>query len=122
MIRTEVDRFRAVVAARLAERQRIGHYRDAVTVERCADQVEEIQAPLQTARSLVEGTDFKYGARELKRAIERLLVQPLSNLIASDQIRRGDRIRVSHEEGSPVLVFGREVEAAQAWEVARRAA
>src|SRR6202158_2901697 len=45
-----------------------------------------------TAREflLVEGTDFKYGARELKRAIERLLVQPLSNLMASGQIRRGD--------------------------------
>src|SRR4030081_3002424 len=27
---------------------------------------------------LVEGTDFKYGARQLKRAIERLLVHPLS--------------------------------------------
>ena len=39
---------------------------------------------------LVEGTDFRYGARHLKRAIERLLVQPLSNLMASGQIRRGD--------------------------------
>jgi len=29
---------------------------------------------------LMEGTDFRYVARHLKRAIERLLVQPLSNL------------------------------------------
>jgi len=43
---------------------------------------------------LREGTDMKYGARHLKRAIERLLVQPLSNLIASEQIRGGDLIRV----------------------------
>jgi ATP-dependent Clp protease ATP-binding subunit ClpA len=45
-----------------------------------------------TAREflLVEGTDFRYGARHLKRAIERLLVQPLSNLMASGQIHRGD--------------------------------
>ncbi len=35
---------------------------------------------------LREGIDPKYGARHLKRAIERLLVQPLSNLIATDQI------------------------------------
>ena len=47
---------------------------------------------------LMEGTDLRYGARHLKRAIERLLVQPLSNLMASGQIHRGDCIRVSHED------------------------
>src|ERR1700694_4215937 len=77
-----------------------------------------------TAREflLVEGTDFKYGARQLKRAIERLLVQPLSNLMASGQIRFGDCIRVSHEDGSAALMFGREPEAMRVWEVACRAA
>jgi ATP-dependent Clp protease ATP-binding subunit ClpB len=54
---------------------------------------------------LTEGTDSRYGARHLKRAIERLIVYPLSNLIASEQIQRGDRIRVSHSEGSPTLMF-----------------
>jgi ATP-dependent Clp protease ATP-binding subunit ClpA len=71
---------------------------------------------------LMEGTDFRYGARHLKRAIERLLVQPLSNLMATGQIRRGDCIRVSHEDGSAALVFGREPEAVQAWGVVARAA
>ena len=71
---------------------------------------------------LVEGTDFRYGARQLKRAIERLLVQPLSNLMASGQIRRGDCICVSHEEGSDALLFGREPEAMPVWGLARRAA
>jgi ATP-dependent Clp protease ATP-binding subunit ClpB len=77
-----------------------------------------------TAREflLVEGTDLKYGARHLKRAIERLLVQPLSNLMASGQIHRGDCIRVSHEDGSAALVFGRGPEAARAWGMASRAA
>jgi ATP-dependent Clp protease ATP-binding subunit ClpA len=70
---------------------------------------------------LAEGTDFRYGARHLKRAIERLLVQPLSNLMASGQIHRGDRIRVSHEEGSAALLFCRE-EAMPSWGLARRAA
>jgi ATP-dependent Clp protease ATP-binding subunit ClpB len=64
---------------------------------------------------LEEGTDFRYGARHLKRAIERLLVQPLSNLIASGQIHWGDCIRVSHQDGSDALMFGREPEAVQAW-------
>jgi ATP-dependent Clp protease ATP-binding subunit ClpB len=68
---------------------------------------------------LKEGTDFRYGARPLKRAIERLLVQPLSNLMATSQIQRGDRIRVSHSEGSLLLSFSRE---GGALEVAGRAA
>jgi len=71
---------------------------------------------------LVEGTDFRYGARHLKRAIERLLVQPLSNLIASGQIRGGDCIHVSHEDGSAGLLFGLEIEGLQAWGVSSRAA
>ena len=50
---------------------------------------------------LAEGTDVRYGARPLKRAIERLLVQPLSNLMATGQIRRGDRIHVSYSETHP---------------------
>jgi ATP-dependent Clp protease ATP-binding subunit ClpB len=70
---------------------------------------------------LTEGTDSRYGARHLKRAIERLLVQPLSNLMASGQIRRGDYVRVSHRAGTLSLIFC-ETGAPQAWEVAGRAA
>jgi ATP-dependent Clp protease ATP-binding subunit ClpB len=71
---------------------------------------------------LVEGTDLRYGARHLKRAIERLLVQPLSNLMASGQVHHGDCIRVSHEAGSATLLFGRERETVRAWGMASRAA
>ena len=70
----------------------------------------------------MEGTDFRYGARPMKRAIERLLVQPLSNLMATGQIHRGDCIRVTHSEGTPFLMFFREAEALEAWETAGRAA
>ena len=59
---------------------------------------------------LMEGTDSRYGARPLKRAIERLLVQPLSNLMASGQIHWGDRIRVSQRPGTHLLTFAREGE------------
>jgi hypothetical protein len=54
----------------------------------------------------------------LKRAIERLLVQPLANLLASGQIERGDSIRVSHREGSDSLMFFREAVGMEAWRVA----
>jgi len=71
---------------------------------------------------LTEGTDVRYGARPLKRAIERLLVQPLSNLMATGQIQRGDRVSVTHSDGAPTLMFFRESGVMEAWEAAGRAA
>jgi flagella basal body P-ring formation protein FlgA len=59
---------------------------------------------------LHEGTDVKYGARHLKRAIERLLVQPMSNLIATDQVRRGDWVRVDFDHESSRMTFFKEAE------------
>jgi len=46
---------------------------------------------------LQEGIDYKYGARHLKRAIERFLVYPLSNLVATGQLCLGDLVRVGLE-------------------------
>jgi ATP-dependent Clp protease ATP-binding subunit ClpB len=43
---------------------------------------------------LQEGIDYKYGARHLKRAVERFLVYPLSNLVATGQIGLGDLVQV----------------------------
>src|SRR5438477_8144155 len=73
-----------------------------------------------TAREflLKEGTDSRYGARHLKRAIERRLVQPISNLMATGQIERGDCIRVSFRPGSTALTFFRETGAHAAWKAA----
>ena len=59
---------------------------------------------------LREGTDLKYGARHLKRAIERSLVHQLSNLIASGQVRGGDSIRIDLDEELGALSFVREAE------------
>jgi ATP-dependent Clp protease ATP-binding subunit ClpB len=77
-----------------------------------------------TAREFlpVEGTDFRYGARPLKRTIERLLVQPLSHLMASGQIRSHDQIRVTHRGESPSLIFFRQTDARETWETDRAAA
>jgi ATP-dependent Clp protease ATP-binding subunit ClpA len=61
----------------------------------------------ETARQLLlrEGFDFRYGARHLKRAIERLLVFPLANLLASGQVRTGDVVVVDHDGGQSRFVF-----------------
>jgi ATP-dependent Clp protease ATP-binding subunit ClpB len=59
---------------------------------------------------LREGTDMKYGARHLKRAIDRNLVHPLSNLIATEQVRGGDLIRVDFDDCLARLTFYKEAE------------
>jgi len=68
---------------------------------------------------LEEGTDLKYGARHLKRAIERLLVQPMSNLIATDQVRGGDWIRVDFDDSARSLCFAKEAEGLPVADMAR---
>src|SRR5436190_2337955 len=60
---------------------------------------------------LHEGTDPKYGARHLKRAIERHVVFPLANLVATGQVKLGDFIRIDlNAEGR--MVFVKEAEGA----------
>jgi ATP-dependent Clp protease ATP-binding subunit ClpB len=54
---------------------------------------------------LREGTDLRYGARHLRRAVERLLVQPLSNLLASGQIRGGDSLFADCAQEGDSLAF-----------------
>ncbi|HVM93833.1 MAG TPA: AAA family ATPase [Terriglobales bacterium] len=60
---------------------------------------------------LREGTDPKYGARHLKRAIERHLVFPLANLVATGQVKLGDFVRVDML-GESKLTFVKEAEGA----------
>ena len=54
---------------------------------------------------LKEGIDLKYGARHLKRSIERFLVYPLSNLVATQQIETGDLVLIDFDEDK--LVFSK---------------
>src|SRR6476619_6144870 len=65
----------------------------------CSDSVKE--------RLLREGTDSRYGARHLKRSIERLLVMPMSNLVASGQVCFGDSIYVDLDHNGSDISFAR---------------
>ena len=58
---------------------------------------------------LREGTDLKYGARHLKRAIERHLVYPLAKLLATDQVGAGDVITIDWSSCEVGLEFSKEV-------------
>jgi hypothetical protein len=63
----------------------------------CSDEAKEFL--------LKEGIDLKYGARHLKRSIERFLVYPLSNLVATQQIETGDLVMIDFEDDK--LVFSK---------------
>ena len=70
-------------------------------------QIEEVTARLtdqrlklaldQSARTLLlrEGYDPAYGARPLRRAIQRLLTRPLSNAILEERFQPGDTVRIT---------------------------
>jgi ATP-dependent Clp protease ATP-binding subunit ClpA len=68
---------------------------------------------------LREGTDIKYGARHLKRAIDRALVHPMSNLIATRQVHGGDLIKVDYDSDANELTFAREGEDIPAYAMAQ---
>jgi ATP-dependent Clp protease ATP-binding subunit ClpA len=94
-----------------AEMQRILDLELSLVQERLASAVGIEGMSLNLSRDarellLREGTDQRYGARHLKRAVERRLVQPLSNLIATSQVRAGDRVFVEGEANG--LVFSKE--------------
>ena len=59
---------------------------------------------------LTEGTDQRYGARHLKRAIERNIVYPLANLLATEQVHIGDLICIDYDKKESCLTFTREGE------------
>ncbi len=59
---------------------------------------------------LQEGTDQRYGARHLKRAIERHVVYPMANLLATEQVHFGDLICIDRDQDEMNLSFVREGE------------
>src|SRR5689334_18954799 len=61
---------------------------------------------------LREGTDLKYGARHLKRAIERHVVYPLASLLATEQVLLGDVISIDWDGKADCLQFLKEAEGA----------
>jgi len=59
---------------------------------------------------LQEGISSIYGARHLKRTIERHVVYPLARLVASDQVEAGDTISIDWEGAGHELQFARQTE------------
>jgi len=56
------------------------------------------------------GTDQRYGARHLKRAIERYVVCPIARLLATAQVRSGDLLLIDRHPGEEELAFIKDAE------------
>jgi ATP-dependent Clp protease ATP-binding subunit ClpA len=69
-------------------------------------------APAARDFLLREGTDLKFGARHLKRAIERHLVYPLASLLATNQVSLGDVLSIDWNGIDTGLTFLKEAEGA----------
>ena len=82
------------------QRRLISAQRDRVFVLHCGKKAKGFL--------IKEGTDPKYGARPLKRAIDRHLVQPLSCLLSTGQIEIGDIVNVDLSRDRSFLVFTKE--------------
>ena len=65
----------------------------------CSDEVKEML--------LREGIDYRYGARHLKRSIERLLVLPISNLVATGQVEIGDSVYIDLDVSGCEIAFSK---------------
>jgi ATP-dependent Clp protease ATP-binding subunit ClpB len=68
-------------------------------VFRCSEVAKEVL--------LREGLDIRYGARHLKRSVERFLVSPLSNLVASGQVGTDDLIFVDLDPETEKFTFSK---------------
>jgi ATP-dependent Clp protease ATP-binding subunit ClpA len=64
------------------------------------------------ARELLlrEGFDPQYGARPMKRAIQRLIINPLSMQLLEGRVRNGDKLLIDGDLGQSQMKFERQAE------------
>jgi ATP-dependent Clp protease ATP-binding subunit ClpA len=80
-----------------AVQKRISSVADTKFFFECSDAAKEFL--------LKEGTDYRYGARHLKRAIERSIVHPLANLVTTEQIGMNDSVYIDLDPRIAELSF-----------------
>jgi len=77
MTQNELNRFRAILTAKVAEPERFTRQREAITVERSADQPEEIQAASQRALAV---SNLDRESNQLRNALAALRRTPRRQL------------------------------------------
>jgi ATP-dependent Clp protease ATP-binding subunit ClpC len=51
----------------------------------------------------IKGYDKEYGARPIKRAIQKYLEDPLAKKIVNSEIKKGDKIEITHLKDAEIL-------------------
>ncbi|HLZ09187.1 MAG TPA: AAA family ATPase, partial [Chloroflexota bacterium] len=111
-----LNRIDEVLSFHRLSREHIGKIVDIqlrVAMKRLAERkIEAVVSP--AARQLLSevGYDPAYGARPLKRAIGRLILNPLASQILANNYRSGDTIEIDAVDGG--IVFRKAIEAAVA--------
>ena len=72
MTKTDADRFRGILIAQVAELERLTRQRDGIVVDRCADQLEEIQAASQRALAVCNLDREFTQLRDARAALRRI--------------------------------------------------
>src|ERR1700674_729011 len=72
MTKSELDRFRATLTAKVAELERFTRHREAITIERSADQLEEIQAASERALAVCNLDREFNQLRNVRAALRRI--------------------------------------------------
>ena len=72
MTKTEADRFRGILTAKVAELERFTRQRDGIAIERSADQLEEIQAASQRALAVCNLDREFTQLRDARAALRRI--------------------------------------------------
>jgi DnaK suppressor protein len=72
MTKNELNRFRAVLTAKVAELERFNRHREGITIERSADQLEEIQAASERVLAVCHLDREFNQLREARAALRRI--------------------------------------------------
>lgn len=106
-----LNRFDEILVYSSLERQHLERILDKVLADVHQRTLQQARVPLlikvsPEAKQLIieRGSDLRFGARPLRRAVERELVDPLSRFIASNELHPGDLVEVD-VEGSALAFY-----------------
>jgi DnaK suppressor protein len=72
MSKNELNRFREILTAKVAELRRLDRHRDGITVERSADELDEIQAASERALAVCDLNREFHQLRDVREALLRI--------------------------------------------------
>src|SRR5580704_1220350 len=72
MTKSERDRFQAILTAKVAELERFTRHREGITIERSADQMEEIQAASERALAVCNLDRESNQLRNVRASLRRI--------------------------------------------------